>query len=431
MKIFDLFYKFIKNKKISVLQESGVKTELSEMSDYQMQIDILDKRIAELNKRYKETRSDNINWEIVKQTEIKICQIPIFQRYSFKNLITLSYLKKERVRKEKERLAKLANELSNLISKAQSYVNQGNLIKSRELYTIINSKINLIQDKGLIDRFLNFTYSLRHLQKKINEEEQKRREEEFKRKEEERRRREEEFKRKEEERKRRKEEERKRLEEEERKRKERERKEQERLAEARRKEAAVLAERQRLNSINEQKKDNAKEILRYLNNKGVKHFYHFTDRRNLISIKKHGGLLSWGYCKQKNIIIPNPGGDDLSRQLDCRYNLQNYVRVSFCDDHPMAYRCHKNGADLILLKISVEVATFLDTIFCDMNATDSGHSKGANYEDLLEIDIRATQRHYVSKDDDDFKPHQAEVMINTFIPACYILNIDNPQIMNF
>ena len=279
-----------------------------------------------------------------------------------------------------------------------------------------------------LPKFLNFVYAFNLLQKKINEEERKRREEEFKRKEEERQRREEEWKRQEEERRRREEEERERKE---RERKERERKERERLAEARRKEAAVLAERQRLNSINEQKKDSAKEILRYLNNKGVKHFYHFTDRRNLISIKKHGGLLSWGYCKQKNIIIPNPGGDDLSRQLDCRYNLQNYVRVSFCDDHPMAYRCHKNGADLILLKISVEVATFLDTIFCDMNATDSGHSKGSNYEDLLEIDIRATQRHYVSKDDDDFKPHQAEVMINTFIPACYILNIDNPQIMNF
>lgn len=424
--ILDRFWKK-KNPPLTPKIQSP-KVEKSEIDVYKSQINELDKVISELKNRPKATRSDNVNWDIIKQSEIEACEISIFEKYSFSEFVTLSFLKKERIRKEKERLAKLALELSTLISKAQSYVNQDNLEKSRELYTAIKSKINDVQDNNIKEQYLKFVENFKRLQEKIWEEERKRREEELKREEEERKQREEARKRKDEERKRI-EEERKRREEE--LRKERERKDQELLAEARRKEAAELAERNRLNAINEQKKDDAEAILRYLNDNGVRCFYHFTDRKNLVSIKKHGGLLSWGYCKDNDITIPNPGGDTLSRQLDCRYNLQNYVRVSFCNDHPMAFRCYQGGGDLVLLKISTEIATFKDTIFCDMNATDNAHSKGLDYDDLLNVDIRATREHYLKKDDPDFKPHQAEVMINTFIPIRFILNIDNPQTMIF
>ena len=424
--ILDWFWKK-KNPPLTPKIQSP-KVEKSEIDVYQSQINELDKVISELKNRPKATRSDNVNWDIIKQSEIEICEISIFEKYSFSEFVTLSFLKKERIRKEKERLAKLALELSTLISKAQLYVNQDNLEKSRELYTAIKSKINDVQDKNVKKQYLKFVENFKRLQEKIWEQERKRREEELKREEEERKRREEAIKREEEERKRI-EEERKRREEE--ARKERERKAQELLAEARRKEAAELAELNRLNAINEQKKVDAEAILRYLNDNGVRCFYHFTDRRNLVSIKKHGGLLSWWYCEQNNVTIPYAGGDTVSRGLDCRHNLQNFVRVSFCDDHPMAFGCYKDGADLVLLKISIEVATFRDTIFCDMNATDNNHSKGTDYNDLLKVNISATREHYLDKKNPYFKPHQAEVMINTFIPIRYILNIDNPQTMNF
>lgn len=424
--ILDKFRKKKKKSETSLISSSKVEKE--DIDVYQSQINELDKIISELKNRLKETRSDNVNWVLNTQSEKKSCEISIFEKYSFSEFVTLSFLKKERIRKEKERLAKLALELSSLISKAQSYVNQDNLEKSRELYTAIKSKINDVQDKKVKEQYLKFVENFKRLQEKIWEQERKRREEELKREEEERKRREEAIKREEEERKRL-EEDRKRREEE--ARKERERNAQELLAEARRKDAAELAERNRLNAINEQKKVDAAAILRYLNDNGVRCFYHFTDRRNLVSIKKHGGLLSWWYCKQNDITIPNAGGDSDSRRLDCKYNLQNYVRVSFCDDHPMAFRCYQEGGDLVLLKISTEVATFKDTIFSDMNATATGHSKGLDYEALLNVDISATKEHYLRKDNPNFKPHQAEVMINTFIPIRYILNIDNPQTMIF
>ena len=113
-----------------------------------------------------------------------------------------------------------------------------------------------------------------------------------------------------------------------------------------------------------------------------------------------------------------------------RYGLQDYVRLSFCNDHPMAYRLRQSGARLVLLKIKIDVAGFRETQFSDINATDSGHQHGGECEDLRRVDIRATKLSCVSKTDAEFKPHQAECMIKTFLPIEYIDNIDNPQRMH-
>jgi hypothetical protein len=96
----------------------------------------------------------------------------------------------------------------------------------------------------------------------------------------------------------------------------------------------------------------------------------------------------------------------------------------------MAYRLQQSGARLVLLKIRIDVAGFRDTKFSDINATDAGHHHGGEYEDLRRVDISATQLSYVSKTDPEFKPHQAECMVKTFLPIEYIENINNPQRMH-
>ena len=132
------------------------------------------------------------------------------------------------------------------------------------------------------------------------------------------------------------------------------------------------------------------------------------------------------YCEEHDINIPKPGGDDTSRSLDCRYGLQNYVRLSFCSDLPMMYRLQQQGYNLVLLKVKIDVATFEDTLFSDMNATDNNHSCGGEVEDLLNVNFKATKKRYVSKADKDFKYHQAEVLIKKKIDLKYIINIDDP-----
>lgn len=85
---------------------------------------------------------------------------------------------------------------------------------------------------------------------------------------------------------------------------------------------------------------------------------------------------------------------------------------------------------MVLLRIKVDVAFFRDTLFSDINAADSGHSRGSDAT-FIENNIRfsATKKHYVKNTDPDFKHHQAEVLVKTFIPLEYIENIDNPQHM--
>lgn len=174
-------------------------------------------------------------------------------------------------------------------------------------------------------------------------------------------------------------------------------------------------------------KENAQAFLNHLRFHNVKCFYHFTDERNLFSIRKFGGLCSWYYSTQNDINIANPGGDGLSRSLDSKQGLQDYVRLSFCSDHPMAYCLKQSGASLVLLKIDIQVAAFIDTQFSNVNATDNDNIHGKNLIDLQRVNIAATQRRFVSrKEGEIFHEHQAECMVRTFIPASFIINLDNP-----
>jgi len=174
-----------------------------------------------------------------------------------------------------------------------------------------------------------------------------------------------------------------------------------------------------------EKKPNWQEFQQVLQQNGITTLYHFTDRANIRSIKERGGLFSWYYCDNNGIAIPRTGGDTLSRQLDKQYNLHDFVRLSFCNDHPMQRRLQQNGYDLVLLKVKIDVAYFGETRFSDINAADSGHSNGKELKDLKQVNFKATQRNYVRNDDPEFKQHQAEVLVKTWIPLEYITNINN------
>ena len=179
-----------------------------------------------------------------------------------------------------------------------------------------------------------------------------------------------------------------------------------------------------LYNISHDTKAEADLIREYLINNGINCFYHFTDQSNIDSIMKNGGLYSWQYCLSNSIGISKPGGGTVSRTLDKRYALEDFVRLSFCSDHPMMKRLEDNGYNLVLLKIKIDVACLAGTQFSDMNATDSMHHHGPSLEDLKRIDLSATKQTFVSRDSGIFKQHQAEVMVKTFVPTEYIIGYD-------
>jgi hypothetical protein len=192
----------------------------------------------------------------------------------------------------------------------------------------------------------------------------------------------------------------------------------------RRQEEEKLKEKQNKLNLLLNKKANWRDIQKILQKNGISVFYHFTDRYNLKSIIDNKGLYSWSYCDNNGIIITFPGGNTFSRSLDKKLGLHDYVRASFCSNHPMQYRLQTNGSDLVLLKLDLEVAYFENTLFSNMNATDKMHQIGGEVEDLQKVRFSATKRKFLNNNDPDFKFHQAEILVKTWIPINHVLNIN-------
>lgn len=190
-----------------------------------------------------------------------------------------------------------------------------------------------------------------------------------------------------------------------------------------RKEKAKQAEQANLDSLLV-RKENWQEFEKVLLENKITKLYHFTDIGNIKSIRENGGLYSWHYCDQKGIEISRTGGSITSRRLDKRKNLEDYVRLSFCSNHPMRYRLELDGYNLVLLEVDLCVAFFEHTRFSDINATSNDVSEGPYLLNLMNVNFEATKRTYLSRDDADFHYHQAEVMVKTWIPIKYITNID-------
>ena len=177
-----------------------------------------------------------------------------------------------------------------------------------------------------------------------------------------------------------------------------------------------------------EKKDNWQEYKALLEQHGIGKLYHFTDRDNLESIINNGGLYSWAGCEQKGITISKPGGGTLSRQLDSRDGLQDYVRVSFVTQHPMMYVAMDEGriSNPVILEIDPEVVCWEGTLYADRNATKTGANVGGTVDDFKRIHFQSVKaRKHFDLDESEQPFFQAEVLVKGFIPLQYIRNIGN------
>lgn len=205
--------------------------------------------------------------------------------------------------------------------------------------------------------------------------------------------------------------------------------------ELREKEKNQQQEINRLNGLSSTLKSDAQEIVNFLHNNGIYYLYHFTESSNIPLIKSRKGLYSWSYLLSHDMKIPSPGGNDTSRGLDRDKGLEDYVRLSLCKSHPMAYRIHQESegrANLVLLKIKLDVTMFESTRFSNVNATDKRAKIGSDLEFIEEnLDFEAIALDWCWGSDPRHKLRQAEVMVKTFIPSKYIINLDNPGTMTF
>ena len=168
-----------------------------------------------------------------------------------------------------------------------------------------------------------------------------------------------------------------------------------------------------------------KQIRKYLADNGIAHFYHFTERENIENIKRNGGICSLKYCLLNAIEVRTKGDMTLLRDKDAYYQLEDYARLSFCERHPLIKKRQEAGADLVLLKVKLDVAWRYDTLFSDRDAAQD-HQEGGTIDDLKKVRMEAIRKSNLEEWDPDYLFNQAEVMVKSIIPLEYIENIDNP-----
>lgn len=120
--------------------------------------------------------------------------------------------------------------------------------------------------------------------------------------------------------------------------------------------------------------------------------FHFTDGRNIPSIKEHG-LLPTDELVRRGIIHVT-GGDEASLGIDKAKGFDRYVRLSFCLNHPMSKEAVDRGSIEQLRKVRVCPTVLLreGVLIADRVATANEAKIADANEMILNMDYEATYK---------------------------------------
>ncbi len=124
----------------------------------------------------------------------------------------------------------------------------------------------------------------------------------------------------------------------------------------------------------------------FLKQYNVKCFYHFTDTRNLPSIKARGGLFPWS---KLNSEVVAPGGNEWSHDADAVKGQDNFVHLCFLPEHPMEWVARRDGRILEsrFLRIAPEIIYRDGILFCPDVANKSGVDPLPLAQAVVEMDF--------------------------------------------
>ena len=165
------------------------------------------------------------------------------------------------------------------------------------------------------------------------------------------------------------------------------------------------------------KLSNTKEIINYLNSKGIKSFWHFTDASNLKTIEKYG-IQSLKNIQNKKIKVNRFGANPLSHTLDFYLGLASFVHLSFIPDHPMYYIAKKEGRIVkpVWLEIDINILYYKECYFCPIISNKNG-AKCYSFDRIKELNIDKMNHN-------DFnirkEARKAEILVKDFIDVKFI-----------
>jgi hypothetical protein len=163
---------------------------------------------------------------------------------------------------------------------------------------------------------------------------------------------------------------------------------------------------------------------------GVTTLYHFTDRRNLPLIRKHG-LYSFASLKKQRIEIPAPGGNEWSQEADANKGMDRYVHVCLRPNHPMEYLARRDGRikDSIFLEIHPDVLQVEGVMFSAGVSNKAGIEIISIVEAYKLIDFEVLYRRTSWKDLEILRRLQqaekCEILVPDHIPVALIRNLPN------
>ena len=89
--------------------------------------------------------------------------------------------------------------------------------------------------------------------------------------------------------------------------------------------------------------------------KQFNHFYHFTDKKNLDSIRARGLLCTRELRRLGIFANVVTGGDATSLASDAQNGIDQFVCLCFTTSHPTCYRASQRGVDPVYLWIDPDV----------------------------------------------------------------------------
>jgi hypothetical protein len=118
--------------------------------------------------------------------------------------------------------------------------------------------------------------------------------------------------------------------------------------------------------------------------------FHFTDSRNIASIRQHG-LLSTRTITEQGLQAVT-GGDAGSLHVDRQKGLDALVSLSFCRSHPMAHVAQQEGRieEVRILTVCPSVLLRDGVLFSDRVATANDATIAAANQMISRMDLSAT-----------------------------------------
>lgn len=159
-------------------------------------------------------------------------------------------------------------------------------------------------------------------------------------------------------------------------------------------------------------------------------FIHFTDKRNVPSIRQHG-LLSTRQLRKMKIDVPAPGGNELSMEADKKFGMDAYVHLCFKTGHPMERSAIDDGRieNIMYLRIDPSVIKIPGVMITNGVSNKRGIALKPASEMLNEIDLEVLYTRTKWKDagiQERLKvAEKCELLVPNSVPVDYITNLGN------